>query len=165
MKAVLSSSVWRWYLLALLIVVLDQATKLWASSNLAYGLPLEFTSFFSLTLLHNTGAAFSFLSDAGGWQRWLFGIIAAAVSVTLVVWIARTGVVATRAKRWETCALSLVLAGALGNLYDRVSLGYVVDFIVLHYERHYWPAFNIADMSITAGAMVLIAIMFFYQDE
>lgn len=153
--APMGRQVWWWYGLALFGLVLDQYTKWLASTYLNYGEPNTLTSFFDLTLLHNTGAAFSFLSEAGGWQRWFFGIIAGSVSVALVVWIARL----PRANRWEACALALVLSGAVGNLIDRVLLGYVVDFIVLHYEHHYWPAFNIADSAITLGAVMLFMDM------
>lgn len=145
-------SVWRWYALALLILVLDQATKSWMTANLYYGETITFTSFFNFTLLHNTGAAFSFLSDAGGWQRWFFCGAAALVSAVLVVWIARL----PRTQCWEACALTLILGGAVGNLYDRAVLGYVVDFIVVHYQRYAWPAFNIADSAICIGAGMLI---------
>lgn len=152
----LHKQTWGWYGVALAIVVLDQLTKLWASNVLEYGQPLVFTSFFNFTLLHNTGAAFSFLSDAGGWQRWFFGVIAIVVSGVLLVWIARLGA----DKRWEAAALALILGGALGNLYDRLVLGYVVDFIVVHYRQYMWPAFNIADAGITLGAAMLIWDMF-----
>ena len=127
----MGKAIWGWYGLAALMLVLDQLTKMWMSANLNYGETITLTSFFNFTLLHNTGAAFSFLSDAGGWQRWFFGVVAAAVSVVLVVWIARL----PRSKMWEACALALILGGAVGNLYDRVMLGYVVDFIVVHYQR------------------------------
>ncbi|NIB40256.1 lipoprotein signal peptidase [Pseudomaricurvus alkylphenolicus] len=142
----------KWYLLALLVVVLDQISKHWISANFNYGEPWVITGFFNFTLLHNTGAAFSFLSEAGGWQRWFFGIVALVVSMVLVVWLARL----PAHKRWEACALALVLGGAIGNLYDRVVLGYVVDFIVVHYQQYYWPAFNIADSAICVGAAMLI---------
>ncbi len=152
----MGKAIWGWYGLAALMLVLDQLTKMWMSANLNYGETITLTSFFNFTLLHNTGAAFSFLSDAGGWQRWFFGVVAAAVSVVLVVWIARL----PRSKMWEACALALILGGAVGNLYDRVMLGYVVDFIVVHYQRYAWPAFNIADSAICIGAAMLIIDMF-----
>lgn len=145
-------SVWKWYSLALLILALDQWSKAWFSVNLDYARPWVINDFFNFTLLHNTGAAFSFLSDSGGWQRWFFSAIAAAVSIVLVVWLARLNT----AKRMEALALALVLGGAVGNLIDRVQLGYVVDFIVVHYQNHYWPAFNIADSAICVGALLLL---------
>lgn len=156
-KVHLSKITWGWYLLALVLIALDQWTKITATEQLIYAQPVQVTSFFNFTLLHNTGAAFSFLSDAGGWQRWFFGAIAAVVSVVLTVWIAKLG----SAKRWEACALALVLSGALGNLYDRMAYGYVVDFISLHYNGHAWPAFNIADSAICIGAAMLLWDMFF----
>jgi len=156
---------WAWYFLALVVVIFDQWTKTIATEQLIYAEPVRVLSLFNLTfnytLLHNTGAAFSFLSEAGGWQRWFFGIIAAAVSMLLAVWIAKLQGV----KRWEACALALVLGGAIGNLYDRIALGYVVDFIALHYrgdaQNYGWPAFNIADSAICIGAVMLLWDMFF----
>jgi len=98
------------------------------------------------------GAAFSFLSDAGGWQRWFFAIVSLIVSVVLIFWLSR---LPARQYLLAT-ALALVLGGAIGNLWDRVFLGYVVDFIDIFYQKHHWPAFNIADTSITVGAILLI---------
>jgi signal peptidase II len=141
-----------WLVLVILVVVLDQVTKSLASSNLDYGQPLVLTGFFNLTLLHNTGAAFSFLSDAGGWQRWFFFLISAAVSVAVMVWMSRLAAPA----RLLGYALALVLGGALGNLWDRIAMGYVVDFIQVHYRQYYWPAFNIADSAICVGAALLL---------
>lgn len=145
-------TVWKWYALAILIIALDQLTKYWVSANFTYGQPWVITDFFNFTLLHNKGAAFSFLSSAGGWQRWFFAVVALVVSCVLTVWMARL----EASQRWLLSALALVLGGAIGNLYDRVVLGYVVDFIVVHYQRHYWPAFNIADSAICVGAAMLI---------
>lgn len=156
----LPSNVWRWYVLALVIILLDQISKQWVSAVLNYGEPVVFTSFFNFTLLHNPGAAFSFLSTAGGWQRWFFSVLAAVISIVLVVWLTRVS-----HRRYEALALALILGGALGNLYDRVLLGYVVDFIVVHYQDHYWPAFNIADSAITGGAALLIIDMLFVKDK
>jgi len=146
------SNVGRWYSLAVLIVVLDQLTKQWVSSSFSYGESLELLPFLNLTLVHNMGAAFSFLSDAGGWQRWFFAIVSLIVSVVLIVWLSR---LPARQYLLAT-ALALVLGGAIGNLWDRVFLGYVVDFIDVFYQKHHWPAFNIADTSITVGAILLI---------
>jgi len=137
---------------ALAIVVLDQWTKHLASLELSYRVPVELTSWFDLTLAYNTGAAFSFLAGAGGWQRWFFTAVAAAVSVVLIVWLSRL----SQHRVPLAVALGLVLGGGLGNLYDRVALGYVVDFISIHYQQWYWPAFNIADSAITVGAVVLV---------
>ncbi len=142
----------RWYGLAFVVFLIDQATKFWISNELSYGSKMEFTSFFEFTRLHNTGAAFSLLSDAGGWQRWLFGLIATGVSIILIVWIWRL----PKNEKWMACALALILGGAVGNLYDRLLLGYVVDFIVVHWENLYFPAFNAADSAISLGAFMMI---------
>ncbi len=146
------SKVGRWYLLAVLIIVLDQLTKQWVSSSFSYGESLELFPFLNLTLVHNMGAAFSFLSDAGGWQRWFFAIVSLLVSVVLIVWLSR---LPARQYLLAT-ALALVLGGAVGNLWDRVFLGYVVDFVVVYYQKYHWPAFNVADTAITIGAILLI---------
>lgn len=139
---------WRWYLLALVIVVLDQYTKGLASSQLSYGRPVEVFFWFNLTLQHNTGAAFSLLSDAGGWQRWFFTLVALVISAALAVWLAR----AERGEWLLALSLALILGGALGNVWDRLDHGYVVDFISVHYGGWYFPAFNLADSAITVGA-------------
>lgn len=142
--------IWLW--LTIVVVLLDQLSKHLATAFLEFARPVEILPVFDLTLLHNTGAAFSFLAGAGGWQRWLFALLATVVSVVLVVWLKRLKANET----WLAIALALVLGGALGNLYDRVVLGYVVDFISIHYQRHYFPAFNVADSAITIGAAMLI---------
>ena len=146
------SRVGRWYLLACLIVVFDQLTKYWVSSVFSYGETLELLPVLNLTLVHNLGAAFSFLSDAGGWQRWFFAIVSLVVSIVLVVWLYRLPARQTLL----ASALALVLGGAIGNLWDRVVLGYVIDFIDVHYQQYHWPAFNVADAAITLGAVLLI---------
>lgn len=146
---------WKWYSLSLAVIVLDHIAKWTASALLVYGQPVEVLPFFNLMLAHNTGAAFSFLSDAGGWQRWLFTAIAIGVSIFLALWLRRA-----RDQKLLCWALALILGGALGNLIDRVLLGYVVDFISLHYAGRYFPAFNIADSAITLGAGLLILDMF-----
>ena len=143
---------WLWYGLALLVLVLDQFSKGIASEALDYARPVVVTSFFNWTLLHNPGAAFSFLSDAGGWQRWFFVLISAAISLVILIWMARLPAAARR----QHLALALVLGGAVGNLWDRVAYGFVVDFIQLHYGGYYRPAFNIADSAICVGAAILI---------
>ncbi|HCD56696.1 MAG: signal peptidase II [Haliea salexigens] len=141
-----------WYALALLVIVLDQLTKVAAEQYLTYARPLPVTSWFNLTLQYNPGAAFSFLSDAGGWQRYFFSGIAVAISAVLVVWLYRL----PSGQRLLPAALALILGGALGNLWDRLVLGHVVDFISLHYAGAFFPAFNIADSAITVGAGLMI---------
>ncbi|ROR94750.1 signal peptidase II [Sinobacterium caligoides] len=144
---------WFWFALAALVVAIDQYTKFLASTELAYLRPLEVTSWFNLMLAHNEGAAFSFLSDAGGWQRWFFTAIALAVGVVLAIWLWRL----PKESVWMSCCLALILGGAIGNLIDRALLGHVVDFISVHYAgRYYFPAFNIADSAISVGAVMLI---------
>jgi len=141
----------KWLSLSALIIVLDQASKLWITSHFAYGESLTVLSVFDLVLAHNTGAAFSFLSDAGGMQRWLFSVIAVVASVW-IVWLLRRH----SAQTLFALALSLILGGALGNLIDRIAYGYVVDFLSFHWDEHYFPAFNLADSAITCGAFLLI---------
>ena len=147
-----------WLWLSLLVFVVDQASKFWFYNNLSmYQQIVIIPDYFSWTLAYNTGAAFSFLADAAGWQRWFFAAIAVAVSVVLVVWLKRLN----PAESWLALALALVLGGALGNLVDRVVFGHVVDFILLHWQhRWYFPAFNVADMAITGGAILLALDMF-----
>lgn len=144
-----------WLIVAVIIIALDQWTKYLASSLLSYGRPVEILPVFNLTLQHNTGAAFSFLADAGGWQRWFFTVISAVVSVFLLVWLFRL----PAKQPVMSASLAFILAGAVGNLWDRITLGYVVDFISLHYNNAYFPAFNIADSAITIGAGFMILDM------
>ncbi|MFO7551778.1 MAG: signal peptidase II [Haliea sp.] len=141
-----------WYALALLIIVLDQLAKGMAEQYLEYGRPLVLTSWFNLTLQYNPGAAFSFLSDAGGWQRYFFSAIAVVISAILVLWLYRL----PATQRLLPLSLALILGGAIGNLWDRVVLGHVVDFISVHYGGYFFPAFNIADSAITVGAALMI---------
>jgi signal peptidase II len=142
----------RWLWLSGLVVVLDQLTKWLAEYYLLPAQPLPVTPFFNLTLLYNTGAAFSFLADAGGWQRWFFLILTSVISIALVIWLSRLNSEETRL----AIALALVLGGAVGNLIDRIAYGHVIDFIQLYYEQWFWPAFNIADSAITIGAALLV---------
>lgn len=147
-----------WLWLSLLVFVLDQAGKLWFDNTLnMYQQIVIIPDYFSWTLAYNTGAAFSFLADANGWQRWFFAAIAVLVSGVLVVWLKRLKADET----WLALALALVLGGALGNLFDRVVYGHVIDFILLHWQsRWYFPAFNLADSAITLGAILLALDMF-----
>lgn len=146
---------WSWYSVALLAVVLDQLSKYWVQANFELYERLNLLPFFDLTLVYNEGAAWSFLSNAGGWQRWLFTAIASIASVILVVWIYRL----ERQQKWLLIALSLILGGALGNLIDRILLGKVVDFILVYYDGYFFPAFNVADSVITIGAGFMILDM------
>jgi len=141
----------RWLAISALVVAADLATKAWVSRAFMPGEVREVTGFFNLVLTHNTGAAFSFLAGAGGWQRWFFTAIAMGISVAIVVLLSRQ-----RGDAWLSAALALVLGGALGNLYDRLTLGEVVDFVQLHAGGYYWPAFNVADSAITVGVAFLV---------
>ncbi|MEY4590232.1 MAG: hypothetical protein RL497_2308 [Pseudomonadota bacterium] len=143
----------RWYALALAVIVIDLWTKYAITQMFEFeGQSEAYTFFFSLSLHYNHGAAFSFLAQQGGWQRWFFTAVAAAVSLGLGYWLAKL----PRHKIIEALGLTLVLGGALGNLYDRVTLGYVVDFLLFHWGEAYFPAFNVADMAICGGAAALV---------
>lgn len=142
----------RWLWLSAAVVALDQASKFAASVLLRLHEPVAVAPFFNLTLMHNTGAAFSFLSDAPGWQRWFFSGVALTVSAGIVFWLMRL----SRREVWLAAALSLILGGAVGNVWDRLILGYVVDFIDVYYHHWHWPAFNVADSAITVGAAMLV---------
>jgi len=142
-------------LIALVVIILDQLSKLWASSVLGYAQPVPVFPGFNLTLMHNSGAAFSFLGDAGGWQRWLFLALALGVSGWLALWLRKLG----EGERWMGLALALLIGGALGNAIDRVYLGYVIDFIDWYCCGYHWPAFNIADSAISVGAVLLFILM------
>lgn len=146
---------WVYYAVTLVLILLDQWTKGLATDLLEYGRPVVVLPVFDLTLQHNTGAAFSFLAGAGGWQRWLFAVIASVVGVALAVWLSRL----QRGQWLLATALTLILAGAVGNLWDRLTLGYVVDFISLHWGGRYFPAFNLADSAITVGAALMLLDM------
>lgn len=147
-----------WLWLALLVFVLDQGSKQVVLQLLEYGQRVVvLDGYFDWIHVYNRGAAFSFLAGESGWQRWFFAVIALGVSAVLVVWLKRL----KREETWLAIALTLVLGGALGNLYDRVVLGHVVDFILVHWQnQYYFPAFNLADSGITVGAVMLALDMF-----
>ncbi len=153
--------VWPWYLLSVGVFLLDHLTKWMAGSSLQYGQPVEVLPVFDLMLVHNRGAAFSFLSDAGGWQRWFFAAIAIGVSGWIGWWLRSL----PAGKAWLATGLALILGGAVGNLVDRLVLGHVVDFISVHWGPHYFPAFNIADSAITVGAGMMIIDTLFLDRE
>jgi signal peptidase II len=150
-----------WFALAVLVIVLDHYTKALATSGLTYGQPFRIFWWLNLTLQHNTGAAFSFLNDAGGWQRYFFSISAVGISAALAVWL----YLMPRGQWLLALGLALILGGALGNLWDRVALGYVVDFISVHYENHMFPAFNVADSAISVGAALMLLDSFLHRDR
>lgn len=145
-------SMLKWLGLSLFAILLDQGTKLAVDGSMKLYQSIPVLPFFKLTYVHNTGAAFSFLSEAGGWQRWFFAGLALAISCVIAVWLARL-------KQHETLlavALSLVLGGAIGNLIDRLAYGYVIDFLDVYYQTWHWPAFNIADSAITLGVILML---------
>jgi signal peptidase II len=144
---------WRWLPLSLAVIVADRIVKLWMIHHFA---PLErvhVLKVLDIILTYNTGAAFSFLADASGWQRWLFVLLALGVSAALIVWMRRLD---ARVHGLLACGLALIVGGALGNMIDRIATGRVVDFIHVHWGAHYFPAFNIADSAITIGAALLL---------
>ena len=140
-----------WISLAVLIILADQASKFWITQTLTHGERRALTPFFDLTLTYNRGAAFSFLSDASGWQRWFFIGIGCAAAVFIVVLLARHG-----SQRLFAFSLSMILGGALGNVIDRIIHGQVVDFLLLYWRGWFWPAFNLADSAIVGGAILLV---------
>ena len=156
----------RLYALSLLIVVLDQASKLSMDRWLGLCVPcrcqtVEILPVFQLAVLYNEGAAFSFLADADGWQRWFLTAVSAGVSLFLMVWLPRVPTHQVYLK----LGLILVLGGAVGNLIDRAWQGYVIDFLVLHYDQYYFPAFNVADAAISIGAVFLVLDLMFTKEE
>jgi len=136
----------------LVIIVLDQATKLLAEYYLNYRQPVAVFPHFNFTLVYNKGAAFSFLSNAGGWQRWFFICLSTTVSIALVIWLQKL----KPEQKLQTISIAMILGGAIGNLIDRSLYGHVIDFLDIYYQQHHWPAFNIADSAITVGAFLLI---------
>lgn len=172
----------RWLWLSVVVIILDQLSKLYITEYLTQHPPVELTSWLNLILAHNTGAAFSFLGDAGGWQRWFFVALSSVVSIILVVWIVRSQI-----SIWLSCALALILGGAVGNLIDRTCFGYVVDFIDFHIDSLPWPllkfsfntwdfeklyihnwhfaTFNIADAAISVGAVLMLIDAFFLSTQ
>jgi signal peptidase II len=141
----------RWLLVSVAVVALDLATKGWIVRAFQPGDVHVIASWFNLVLAYNEGAAFSFLANAGGWQRWFFLVLSIAISAAIVVMLRRQ-----RSRPLTSFALALVLGGALGNVYDRLTLGRVVDFIQLHAAGYYWPAFNVADSAICVGVVLLL---------
>ena len=141
-----------WLWLTGLIIVLDQASKWIMVLWLSLYETVAIIPFFNLTMAHNTGAAFSFLAQAGGWQRWFFVGLAVLISIGLVVWLKKLSIHA----RLEAISISLILGGAIGNVIDRIYFGYVIDFFDVYYGSYHWPAFNIADSAIVIGVGLLI---------
>lgn len=146
-----------WLILSAVIILFDWITKQWAISSLEYMQPVEvIAGFWNWTLVHNRGAAFSFLASAGGWQQWLFSALAVIISGVCIVMLKNTS-----RNDWRTALpLALIIGGALGNLIDRIRFGYVVDFVHWYYGSFHWPVFNLADSAISIAAVLLIALSF-----
>lgn len=150
MKNKKSPLAWLW--LTLFVLIVDQITKYWVADTFFYGESVNVLPFFNITYVHNLGAAFSFLAEQSGWQRWFFASIASIASIIFTVWLAKT----PAADKKLCLALALMLSGAVGNLIDRVLLGYVIDFLDFYIQDYHWPAFNIADSAIFVGAAIMI---------
>jgi signal peptidase II len=144
---------WVWLPVSLAVIVLDQLSKAWMVAHLRPYEPNRVLPVLDITLMYNPGAAWNFLSDASGWQRWMFTALAVLVSVALVIWMGR---LRARSQGLLALSLALILGGALGNAIDRVRIGHVVDFVYAHWNAHYFPAFNVADSAITVGAILLL---------
>ena len=144
----------KWFVLVLLLVVIDQLTKLLVYGYLKPHETFEITSFLNITHVHNYGAAFSFLANEDGWQQYFLVTISSVASLAIVIWMVKT----SQTQVFKLAALGLILSGAIGNLIDRAVLGFVIDFIDLHYQDFYWPVFNVADIAITLGVILLILV-------
>ncbi|MFZ4480405.1 MAG: signal peptidase II [Rhodoferax sp.] len=150
-SAARNASLWQWLGLALVILLIDQFTKVLIQGFYQLGAGTPVTSFFNIVRVHNSGAAFSFLSDASGWQRWFFSVIG-LVAATLMIWLLKSH----GGQRLFSFALACILGGALGNVLDRMLYGHVIDFLDFHWRHWHFPAFNVADSAITIGAACLI---------
>jgi signal peptidase II len=149
-----------WLSLSVIVILLDQWTKQLAEANILFAQRIPVMPFFDLTLQYNTGAAFSFLADAGGWQRWFFTTLAFIVSAVLTIWLVKE----PAGKKWLPIALTLIIGGAIGNVIDRLLHGHVIDFILWYVDNYYWPAFNIADSAIFVGAIMMFVDGFINKD-
>ena len=143
----------RWLWISLVVIVVDQLSKVWIERTMVLGDSFVVLPILDIVRAHNTGAAFSFLADAGGWQRWAFSLLAVGVSIALVFWMRR---LALATQGLLAFGLALILGGAIGNVIDRIEHGYVVDFVHAHWGLHSFPAFNVADSAITIGAVLVI---------
>ena len=141
-----------WLWLSLFIVAADQASKQLAESAIQLYERVALLPHLNLTLIYNRGAAFSFLSEQSGWQRWFLSVLAAVVTLVLVIWLKQLD----RTSRWTAMSLSLIIGGAVGNLIDRLLFGHVIDFIDLYYGQWHWPAFNVADSAISIGVVLML---------
>ncbi len=151
----------RWLWLTLVCLILDQVTKQLVVGSFELGESINVLPIFSITYVHNLGAAFSFLADQGGWQRWFFTAIAAIASIVFIVWLAKT----PKSQTLLSIAFALMLSGAMGNLIDRALFGYVIDFLDFHWSGNYFPVFNIADSMIFIGAALMILDSFTTEND
>lgn len=144
----------RWLWLAFLVFIADIGIKYLVMNNMGYGWDnrIEILPFFNFLYVHNYGAAFSFLSDQGGWQRWFFTAIAIVVCSMLVYWMSKLSV----KEKWNNVAYAFIIGGAVGNVYDRLVHGFVVDYLDFYWNNQHWPAFNLADSAICIGAAMII---------
>lgn len=149
----------RWLWVSFVVIVLDQITKYLAESQLELYQSIAVTPFFNLTLAYNTGAAFSMFAHHSGWQRWALSAVAIAASVMLFTWLRQL----KKEERWQSCAIVLVLGGAIGNLIDRLLHGHVIDFLDFYWQSYHYPAFNVADSAITVGAIMLALTLFGFK--
>jgi signal peptidase II len=145
----------KWLWISVLAVVLDQISKQIVNAQLVLHHSVAIFPGFNFTLVYNEGAAFSFLSNAGGWQRWAFTALSIVISIVLLAWLKKLD----HSKRALAAGLAFILGGAIGNLIDRVIYGHVIDFIDVYYKNYHWPAFNLADSAIVLGAGLLILDM------
>jgi signal peptidase II len=141
-----------WLWLSLFIVAADQVSKQLAESAIQLYERVALLPHLNLTLTYNRGAAFSFLSEQSGWQRWFFSVLAVVITLVLVIWLKQLD----RTSRWTAISLSLIIGGAVGNLIDRLLFGHVIDFIDLYYGQWHWPAFNVADSAISIGVVLML---------
>ena len=151
----------RWLWLSLIIIVLDQISKQWFESHFMLYEVMNVLPFFNLTLTYNEGAAFSFLSDQSGWQRWFLSAVATVVTVVLVLWLRGLKL----QERLTAISLGLIIGGAVGNLIDRLLFGHVIDFLDFYLGRYHWPAFNVADSAIFVGVAVMIYELLFVASD
>ncbi|MGY8815352.1 MAG: signal peptidase II [Gammaproteobacteria bacterium] len=155
----MNSSAIKWVWLSVIIVIFDQVTKYYISQEFELYESIQLIPGINFTYVHNTGAAFSFLSDAGGWQRWLFVSLSSGVSLLLIYWLKKQ----PSTDIWLAIALALILGGAIGNLIDRIFLSYVIDFVDVYYKKWHWPVFNVADSAISIGVVMLIIDSFWFD--
>ncbi len=151
----------KWLWLSILFIIIDQVTKQYAVASIDLYERIAVTPFFNFTYAQNPGAAFSFLADQPGWQRWFFTAIALIASIIFIVWMAKT----PKENKMLSIAFALLLSGAVGNLIDRVLFGYVIDFLDFYYKSYHWPAFNVADSAIFIGAVLMILDSFKKEPE